>query len=63
MKILYLILLLWILVALPSFVQNSKPQANNQFDTNEQLQQHKSRRRRRKGHRGSGRRTLKVRKS
>lgn len=62
MKILYLISLLWILVALPSFVQNSKPQANNQFDTNEQLQQHKSRRRR-KGHRGSGRRTLKVRKS
>ncbi|MGB3759674.1 MAG: hypothetical protein WBA07_25440 [Rivularia sp. (in: cyanobacteria)] len=55
MKILYFVAPLWILVASPSFVQNSKPQASNQFDLREQLQQPKSSRGR-KNHRGSGRR-------
>ncbi len=54
MKILYFALPLWILVASPSFVQNSTPQASNQFDR-EQLQQNKPPKPR-KDHRGSGRR-------
>ena len=54
MKILYFALPLWILVASPSFVQNSTPQASNQFDR-EQLQHNKPPKPR-KDHRGSGRR-------
>lgn len=41
MLFLYLDLLVWF-SALPSFVQNSIFQANNQFETYEQLQQQKS---------------------
>ncbi|MGB3652284.1 MAG: hypothetical protein WBA41_13865 [Rivularia sp. (in: cyanobacteria)] len=55
MKILYFVLPLWILVASPSFVQNSQQIASNQFDLRQQLQQHKSPKRG-KDHRGSGRR-------
>jgi hypothetical protein len=54
MKILYFTLPLWILVALPSFVEKSVVQANNQFDIYEQLLQHKPPKER-KDHRGSGR--------
>ncbi|MDY6898155.1 MAG: hypothetical protein SWZ49_08750 [Cyanobacteriota bacterium] len=57
MKILYCILPLLISVASPSFVQNSIfPVNTNQFNNHEQAQS-KSRRRR-KPHRGSGRRHL-----
>ncbi|MEO1373012.1 MAG: hypothetical protein AAFW70_01540 [Cyanobacteria bacterium J06635_10] len=61
MKILYLILPLWILVALPSFVQSSIPQALNQFDTYKKAE--KKSPKEQKGHRGSGRRYIKVDKS
>ncbi len=54
MKILYLILPLWILIALPSFGQNFIPQTSNHFITHKQAQ-HRSPKER-KDHRGSGRR-------
>lgn len=53
MKLLYFIFLLWF-SALPSFVQNSIFQENNQFETYEELQQDKSPEEK-KDHRGSGR--------
>ncbi|MGD1910853.1 MAG: hypothetical protein ACFB2X_08360 [Rivularia sp. (in: cyanobacteria)] len=61
MKILYLMLPLWILVALSSFVQNSIPQALNQFDTYKKVEKKPSKEK--KEHRGSGRRYIKVDKS
>ena len=60
MKILYFILSLWILVVLPSYIQNSIPQARNQFDTYNKEDKPS---RRQKDHRGSGRRYLRVNKS
>jgi hypothetical protein len=54
MKILYFVFPLWILIALPSFAQNFIPQISNQFNVHKQAQ-HRSPKRR-KDHRGSGRR-------
>ncbi|MCJ8282523.1 MAG: hypothetical protein MJK14_22535 [Rivularia sp. ALOHA_DT_140] len=55
MKILYLVLPLWVLVASSSFVQNSIFQTQNkQSNIHEKLQNRPPRRR--KQHRGSGRR-------
>lgn len=61
MKILYLMLPLWISVALPSFGQSSIPQALNQFDTYKKVEKKPSKEK--KDHRGSGRRYIKVDKS
>ncbi len=61
MKILYLILPLWILVALFSFFQNSIPQAKNQFDTYQQPENKSSEEE--KEHRGGSRRYTKLNKS
>lgn len=45
---------LWILIALPGFVQNFTPQANNQFNIHKQTEGSPAKPR--KDHRGSGRR-------
>ncbi len=58
MKILYLIMPLLILVASPSFAQNSISQSKNKFNICKEAQ--KNYPRRRKKHRGSGRRCLHI---
>ncbi|MGF1673433.1 MAG: hypothetical protein ACFCUV_07065 [Rivularia sp. (in: cyanobacteria)] len=54
MEKIYLFLPLWILIALPGFVQNFTPQANNQFNIHKQAEDSPAKRH--KDHRGSGRR-------
>ncbi|MEB3215716.1 MAG: hypothetical protein VKN72_05565 [Nostocales cyanobacterium 94392] len=61
MKKIYLLLPLWILIALPLFAQNFTSQANNQFNINKQTEDKPPKPR--KDHRGSGRRNNIVRNS